>query len=343
MTHADVTMGGIPTVVLEHDGARLEVAAVGATVLSWSVPGPDGGRVELAESYRSAEELEVNESAAFAVMAPFSNRIMGGTYRFDGVDYDLRPGLREGEDEVIHGLVRRARWDVEEPDPASDGASDEPSDGASDGAGAATLTLTTTIRDQPGYPFPVDVRVTYTLGARTLGFDLAATNVGASDAPVSLGWHPYFRLPGHDVVDGLELTVPGRLRIVARENYPLDGDAAYAVVPDGVAAWRPIGTEELDVAFVLPETDDVRTVARSTSSGDELEVRQDGREAHVMHVYTGDTLSERQRQSLAMEPVGLMTNAFNRPDCAAALPLAPGATRRLRASVEYRPGGREGR
>jgi len=53
-----------------------------------------------------------------------------------------------------------------------------------------------------------------------------------------------------------------------------------------------------------------------------------------MHVYTADTLGTRRRESIALEPVEFMTNAFNRPECQVDLNLKPGASRRFRFGVE---------
>ena len=74
---------------------------------------------------------------------------------------------------------------------------------------------------------------------------------------------------------------------------------------------------------------------RDPDTGDALTVRQ----SHgLMHVFTGDTLARDRRTSIALEPVELMTDAFNRPDCADAVVLAPGARREYRFGVEVTPG-----
>ena len=322
---------GEPTVVLRCGGAGLEVADTGATVLSWSVERPDGEVVELADGYESADELREQESAAFAVMVPFSNRVRGARYSFAGVEHDLQPGVPEEERQIMHGLVRDVRWDLAD---VSTGTDD-------DGEPEARAALTTSIRpgDHDGYPFALDVRVTYVLGARSLAMELETANVGEGLAPVSLGWHPYFRLPGHDVVDGLQLRVDGRVGVVTDEaNIPLDGAAAFEKVERPVS-WMPIGEAEIDAAyFVPPENGIVSTMLRSPRTRDVLELLQYPQEAGLVHVFTGDTLPARRRASVAMEPVGLMTDAYNRPECADDLPLEPGATRRLRTGVAYRPG-----
>jgi hypothetical protein len=61
-------------------------------------------------------------------------------------------------------------------------------------------------------------------------------------------------------------------------------------------------------------------------------------ETGFMHVFTGDTLPRDQRASIAIEPVEVMTNAFNRAEFAAAIPLPPGQTRRFRCGVALAAG-----
>ena len=57
-------------------------------------------------------------------------------------------------------------------------------------------------------------------------------------------------------------------------------------------------------------------------------------ERGLMHVFTGDTLGRRPRNALALEPIEVLTNAFNRPECRDAITLAPGAERSFRFGVE---------
>jgi aldose 1-epimerase len=54
-----------------------------------------------------------------------------------------------------------------------------------------------------------------------------------------------------------------------------------------------------------------------------------------MHVFTGDTLARDRRRSIALEPVEVVTNAFNRAECVAALRLDPGDTRTFRFGVRF--------
>lgn len=318
-------LDGEPTVLLRGGGARLEVALKGATVLRWVVPGSDGEQVELAAGYNSAAALERNREGAFAVMAPFANRIRGGRYTFAGEEHDLRPAMHPADPEVIHGLVRRAPWQV--------GDVTEDDDGA-------RVTLTTTVRagQHPGYPFDVDLELTFGLAAHRLSLALRATNVGTTTAPVVVGWHPYFALPGHETIDGLTVSVPAETRVLVDDALiPLPGDEAYQSLPDGLQL-EPLGDTRLDASFLLaPTAGTASTWLRSPVTGRAVEIRQRPEQAPVMHIFTGDTLEGRERTVIALEPVGGIADAYNRAEWTERVELAPGATRELDVEVVHHP------
>ncbi|WP_043498712.1 aldose 1-epimerase [Georgenia sp. SUBG003] len=327
------TFDGEPTWVLTHpDGARLVVAETGATVLSWQAPGADGQLVELLDGYASAAELAEEDGYRNALLVPWSNRIRDARYRFAGVSHDLGPA-RDGSREALHGLVTgvrfaRAQMSVRDSDLA------------------VRLVASVAPDEHEGYPYSLDVAVSYALGVGSegesrLGLELTATNTGDAPAPVTLGWHPYLRLPGHDTVDGLELTVPARSRVVTDESkIPPAGEAAFAGETTPVR-FAPLGSSVLDQAFtdLVPDDDGVvATVLRSPRTGESLTVEQEPFQARVVHVFTGDTLRRAPRASVAVEPCGLLTDAFNRADSAEALTLAPGEQRQLVSDIVYRHG-----
>ncbi len=322
LEHGD--LDGEPTVRLRHDGARLEVALKGATVLRWAVPGGDGP-VELAAGYDSAAALERNKEGAFAVMAPFANRIRDGRYTFAGEEHDLRPAMHPADEEVIHGLVRRAAWRVEEHTEDDDGAH---------------LTLSTTVRadEHPGYPFDLDLQLTFALTAHRLGLALRVTNVGTTAAPVVVGWHPYFALPGHETIDGLTVSVPAKAQVMVDDALiPLPGDDAYRDLPEGLRL-EPVGDTRLDASFLLAQADGTAsTWLRSPVTGRAVEIRQRPEQAPVMHIFTGDTLEGRERTVIALEPVGGIADAYNRAEWAERVELAPGAVRALDVEVVHHP------
>jgi aldose 1-epimerase len=284
---------------------------------------PAGGVVD---GYADEAEFAGQDGVRSGVMAPFSNRIRDGRYTFDGDHHDLLPGVPEGERLIYHGFLRLIDCAVA---------------GVETGADDASVRLVTSaIRPGafPGYPFAVDLTVDYQVSARGLTVQVTGSNVGAGPAPYAAGWHAYFRL-GDDGIDPLELHVPARTAIRADDAlFPLDGADAYAPLRDDDRWPHPdphvLGDAVLDMAFadLEPGPDGtIRTVLRDPATGTTLTVRQP---YGLMHVFTGDTLARDRRASIALEPVEVMTDAFNRPDCRDAVVLAPGARREFRFGVQ---------
>jgi len=315
MTRTVVTSGLLddePTVALQHGTSLLVVALRGATILRWVVDLGDGP-VDLLDGYRDGDELRSQDGIRNGIMAPFGDRVAGAAYVFDEQEHDLLPGSTARL--VYHGLVRSMPFTLDLLDTDDDGL-------------AATFRCHGLSEvPHPGYPFPVDVDVTYRLGPASLGVQIDGHNRGTVPAPFATGWHPYFRLPGATTVDELELRVASRTRIETDAALiPLPGQDAYAAIGPDQARWEPIGDAVLDVGYLA----DGPAILRSPSSGVELTLTQD---SGLVHVFTGDTIARDRRRAVAVEPVESLTDAFNRPDCAAAIRLEPGARRTFGATV----------
>lgn len=324
--------GPYETVVLSdtQTGGRAVIAAFGATLLRLDVAA-SAGLVDITDGYATPDELTAQTGGRAWIMAPFSNRIDDGQYAWLGRRHDL--GVEDPLNRVIlHGLLKTVVYDV-----AAESADD---------ASARAVFRTQALRPgaYPGYPFAVDVSVAYTFEAGRLTVEVAAANVGEQDAPFCCGWHPYFKTRPAGGIDDLTLAVPARTFIVAdRRLLPLAGEAAYKPVeqagpydfrpaPDGAA--KALGTQFIDASYADLQADAdgvVRTRLTDPTNGMEITVFQ---RRGLMHVYTGDTLPMRQRHSIALEPVEVMTNAFNRPECRDAVTLKAGATRSYWFGVE---------
>lgn len=314
---------GQPIIVLGDDaGRRVRIACHGATLIGFEAPRGDGS-FDIAAGYRDAAELIARPGSRFAIMAPFAGRIADARYRFGGADYDLQPGAAPGKRESRHGFVRDAAFDVA---------------GLAAGAGAARATLSTAIRTPTGYPFAIDLSVSFTLDAAGLTLEARMRNAGGHAAPCFFGWHPYFRV-GDDVADGWLLQVPARTLIrTGTDLIALGGDAAY--VPLDAAPTLDfrrgalIGSRVLDQGYIdLIADTDGRIRTRLTDPGNRFGVAV-WQERGVMHVFTGDTLQRDARRSVALEPMECMANAFNRPEWDDAIRLDPGAERIFRCGIE---------
>ncbi|SFK41271.1 aldose 1-epimerase [Rhodanobacter glycinis] len=318
------TLGAQPIVVLQDGaGRRVRVACHGAALIGFEVPRA-GGVFDIAAGYRDEAEIVARPSSRFAIMVPFGGRIADARYTFDGQTQDLQPGVEGAARASRHGFVRGVDFEV-----ASLQADEH----------SAHVALTTSaIRPQPGYPHAIDLTVTYTLDTGGLTLEVCMRNVGDNAAPCFFGWHPYFRVTEGEV-DSWVLQVPAEVLVRADANLiALPGASAYVPLDDAPALDfrepRVIGDTILDQGYVdldIEADGRIRTRLHDPASGFAIAVWQ---ERGMMHTFTADTISSGVRQSVALEPMECMANAFNRPDCAEAIRLEPGAERRFRCGVE---------
>lgn len=302
-----------PTVVLRYGSSVLEVALFGATVLRWMADLGEGP-VDLLDGYRDADELRSQDGVRNGVMAPFCDRIADARYSFDNTAYDLLPG--ESHRLVYHGMVRLMPF-------ALGGVTD-----GEDGVEATFVCHGLVTEPYPGYPFPVEVQVAYRLTAASLSITITGLNHGTAAAPFAAGWHPYVRLPRTTTITGLDLRVPSTVQVETDAGLiPYPGDQAYSSIGPDVARWDPIGDAVLDVGFLAGSEP---AVLRDPTTGVQVSLSQD---RGLVHLFTGDTIGRDRRVSVAVEPVETMTDAFNRPDCATAIRLEPGARRSFSATV----------
>lgn len=316
-------LGDQPIVVLEDDaGRRVRIACRGAALIGFEVP-RDGRPFDIAAGHRDAGEIVARPGSRFAVMVPFAGRIADARYRFAGGDYDLLPGAAPGQRESRHGFVRDADFAVSE---------------LVSEAGSARATLSTLVRGRQGYPFLIDLSVSFTLDAAGLSLAARMRNSGNGSAPCFFGWHSYFRA-GDGSTDEWLLEVPARTLIrTGTDLIALPGNAAYLPLDDAPTLdfrrSRLIGGSILDQGYTDLTADAdgrVRTRLSDPRSGFEISVWQ---ERGVMHAFTGDTLKRDARRSIALEPMECMANAFNRPEWADRIRLDPGAERVYRCGVE---------
>ncbi|GLQ88928.1 aldose 1-epimerase [Dyella flagellata] len=324
----DETQWGSHDMFVLRDGQRgrcARVARRGANLVSLEQVVGDVTHT-LVDGYRDAEELVRCPSSRSAIMAPFANRIADARYTFDGKTHDMQPGV-EAQRGIRHGFVRSLDFELVSANADGD---------------RAQLTLgTSVIRPGafPGYPFAIDLAVTYTLDASGLSLAVSMRNVGNEAAPCFFGWHPYFRFDGSEL-DSWELQIPAtRLVRTSPELIPLPGQDAFQPLEQAPKELdfrqpRPIGAVKIDHAFagLVHDADGrVRTRLRDPASGLRLSMWQ---EHGVVLVFTADTVSRDVRRSVALEPMESMSNAFNRTDCADTIRLEPGAERVFRCGVE---------
>ncbi|HMO01096.1 MAG TPA: aldose 1-epimerase family protein [Miltoncostaeaceae bacterium] len=238
------------------------------------------------------------------VLAPWPNRLAGGTYAWAG--RDLRAPLSEpARGNAIHGLVRWSNWQ------ATDRAPDR-------------VTMRLRLHPQPAYPFALDLAAAYVLGPDGLGVTFTAANAGDGPAPFGVGFHPYLTA-GTGLVDDAVLTVPADAWLPADdagiptgERRPVDGDL-------DLRRGRAIGGAVLDHCFTgLVRDAEGRATVTLEGPSRRLRLWMDGAFGFVM-VFTGDTLPpQHRRRGVAVEPMSCAADAFN--SGAGLVALDPGGT-----------------
>lgn len=232
------------------------------------------------------------------LLAPWPNRVASARYTFQGTEYLLDVN-DPATGSAIHGLVSEVEWT-----PVAE----------SEEAVALRLDFPGT----PGYPFPLELTVTYRLGTKGLAVVTSARNTGTSDAPFGLGFHPYLTLgaPLRELAERGEVSVAagiGGYQPTDADLMPV-GDplptagSGFDLRPPGLA----LGTTVLDTAFTGLDRD----------GDDRAWVHLSGPEHRVslwsapgfewLQLFSSDTLGgDLHRAHLAVEPMTCPPNALN--------------------------------
>ena len=232
------------------------------------------------------------------LLMPWPNRIRDGRYSYGGQQLQL--ALTEpSRHNASHGLARWAAWSVV----------DQHED---------RVTLGYRVMSQTGYPWTLDLRVTYAVSDDGLAVSQSATNRSASPAPYAAGAHPYL-LGGSGPIDGWDLTLPASTRLLTDDERLLPtGTEDVTGTAYDFRSGRKVGDVVLNHAFTdLARVDGIATVR----VGDvELWVDESIR---WLLVYSADDTSW-ARTSLAVEPMTAPVDAFN--SGTDLVHLEPGAT-----------------
>lgn len=275
---------------LEHGGQRATVVEVGGGIREYEVDGRP-----VLESY-PVESMA--DGAHGTPLVPWTNRLDGGRYSFDG--QDLQVALTEPEKgNAIHGLLRWRAWRAVE-------------------VAADRVVLGERIHPMPGYPFMLDVLVDYRLTDEGLTVATTATNAGDAACPYGAGQHPYLSPgPATDAgtpqsIDDCTVTLEAATRITTDDRGLPTGQEDVTGTTYDFRGGKRLGSLEVDSAFTDLGRDDAgRAWARLTGP--------DGRTAGLwvdhhhpyLEIFTGDTLApHRRRHGMGCEPMTCPPNAF---------------------------------
>lgn len=268
-----LTAGGVVAAVRPDVGGRLGQVTV------------DGRRL-----LRDEDESEGKGWAFWGSypLLPWSNRIPGGRFVFDGRQYEVPVNWKDGT--AIHGLVASSPWTVDRADEVS-----------------AALSVEVHVQ-----PWHVRGEQRFALRPDGLDHSLAVVNTGDAPVPVGLGIHPWFRarelrVPAGLVWPAVDCLPVGEPRAVTAEEdlrerrvpAPLDAcftalTGAVAEVGDVRVSWEGPVTQ----VVVYSEEPGWLCVEPVTMANDGLGLMARGTPGHgVVVVAPGDQVSVRYHLS----------------------------------------------
>ncbi|MBX3301389.1 MAG: hypothetical protein KF693_04170 [Nitrospira sp.] len=234
------------------------------------------------------------------VLIPFPGRVANGRYAFDGRPFQLECNDKEGPN-AIHGFVRSLPWSVRE---------------ALVNKVTCEVRLDAETYASRGYPFSLDLAVTYELDAQGLSCAFIVTNVGDRAAPVGVGFHPYFTV-GTSLIDEAEAQIPAAGYLEFNEQLAPTGRILHV---EGTCwdyrRFCKIGRQHFNHCYVNLERDSARMATATLRHGPSnraIDIVMDSSFSAVV-VYTGDAIAGAPRAALAIEPMTCGTDAFNHPE-----------------------------
>jgi len=266
---------------LSHGDQELVVVEVGGGLRTYTVAGS-----QILDGYGEGDTCSGGRGQ---VLLPWPNRLGDGRYEWDG--RARQTALTEPEHHnAIHGLVRWVPWNVAD-------------------VTADTARLVFRLHPQPGWPWILELSVTYSLSDEGLEVRTHAVNLpgGAGACPFGAGWHPYLSAFG-GLVDDAMLTVPAATTYVLDRRGLPQGRRSVAGSDLDYRQSRRIGATRLDTAFTDLTRDRAGRatveLAAGDGSGPSIGLWMDRTYTHVM-IFSGDTLVEngRRRRGLAVEPM----------------------------------------
>jgi aldose 1-epimerase len=272
---------------IAHGTQRVGVVSLGGGLRSYEAAGR-----ELLDGFPPGERPANGRGQ---VLAPWPNRIKGGSYEFEGKQMQL-PLTEPEHGNAIHGLVRWATWSVVDLMPDR-------------------VVLDYLLEPQPGYPFSLALGIEYVLSEAGLSVTTTARNLGAEPCPYGCGQHPYLTL-GTPKIDTLQLQVPGRVVISSdQRGVPVRTEPVEGTEYDFRTS-RVIGGTVLDNAYTDLErgADGRARVLLDDPDGDSgITLWVDESYSYLM-VFSGDPFPDLARRSIAVEPMTCPPNAFRTHD-----------------------------
>jgi len=270
---------------ISYGSQRAVIVEVGGGIRAYEVAG-----TAVLDGYGAEERCTF---ARGLPLIPWPNRLHRGRYTWD--DQQFQTPINEVEkDNALHGYTRWLNWQVT-------------------ATGPDTAVAALRLHPQDGYPFILDLSVTYALGPNGLTVTNRAQNVGAVACPYAHGAHPYITV-GTGKIDQATLTAPASTYLLTDTAQIPIGRSPVAGTDFDFQRGHTLGDVHIDHAFTDLTRDadgQAKITLASEETGRRVTVWLDASYPYVM-LFTGDTVepAERRRAGLGVEPMTCPPNGF---------------------------------
>jgi aldose 1-epimerase len=261
-------------------GSTATISSAGAALLELSI---DSKKLIT----RPADPLKI---FAGSVLAPWQNRLAKGQWVDPQGQAQSLPINEPTLNNALHGMVYETEFSVREQT-------------------SSKVTLGTLLDSPAGYPYSMDIEITYELHELGLTCSFSVRNESESAAPFAIGFHPYFTIGNPD---------KATLLIPARSYYTQDGNKipVARTSVNGTAfdfrASRSLADAKLDDYFTDLITTEGEAVYRLETSDWAIELHQSATLSHLVVYLTHEYDAEGgQVSALALEPASAPANALN--------------------------------
>ena len=244
--------------------------------------------------------------AAGAILAPWPNRLAGGTFTWHDTTHTL-PLNEENRGNANHGLAMDAEFTVIRHEPT-------------------LLELSHEFGNADSWPWPVKFTATYEATSEGLTATYAAT--GPEGTPFSFGLHPYLNAQGHPARESTLQAQIGYNWPLNERLLPTGGLIPASSILPGVAEGLTVGDRMLDHCFLSTfNPDGYECVLSGAAGGVRMTTSHN---LPWVQIFTADpaigcTFPEGRGIAIAIEPMSAPPNVLNiSADDAAVLAAATG-------------------
>ncbi len=312
------TIAPMPPLTIESPSLRAAIDPdLGASLMDLSLLTGDGHWSPLMRRAPSAT-CRCDETAMF-LMAPWTNRIAGASFTFQGKPFDLRPNFPDNS--AIHGDARSRPWRITDRTPVS-----------------ATLLLDSREHEGVNFPWAFGALARYEISPDAIEIDLSVTNLDREPMPAGLGFHPFFRRRLWADRDEVRLRAPVGGRYPCENQIPT-APAIGDTISAALRELAPLGNPGLDDVFNAFSGE---ATIEWPASGVRLTMSCSESLDHLV-VFTPRDASGGALSHFCVEPVSMVNDGFNLAEQGqtgtGVRVLEPGQTLegRVRMSIERLP------